>query len=522
MIIRNTAAVASWGALAAALAACSAAGSSDGRSAGSGDVDMDTDGDSDTDTGTDEQSDDPAWNEPGNAPPEPDQGEDAGLDDNCDTEGPITYALSADDSNSMASPVIVRSRIRFGERVDPRKVRVHEFLNYYTFGYAPAEPGRVRIAAELRENPDVADGFDLQIAVRSADTTAKTRRPFNITLSVDTSGSMAGEPLALARECCLALAGSLAAGDVVAIVTWSTSSNLLLAAHEVDGPDDPSVIAACGDFEAAGATDLQNGLEAAFEQAASFRGPDRVNRVVLISDGRANAGVADAALIAKNAVEAEDRAIYLMGVGVGDAATYHDALFNVVTDAGKGAYVFVDTAAEAQSAFGARLLSNIEVAALDVRVALTLPQGFKIAAYHGEDYSVNPSEVEPQHLAANDAMIFHQVVSSCVASGVVPSKSDVLVRVDYRDPLTLASRQETAAYTLAALLEADAGRLAKGNAVVAYAEALKRLAALDGAAALELIDRVRADVGQAKTETGGDPELDEIDALLAAYRAQFE
>lgn len=58
--------------------------------------------------------------------------------------------------------------------------------------------------------------------------------------------------------------------------------------------------------------------------------------------------------------------------------------------------------------FDQRFIANLAVAARDVRFQLTLPWYFGIKKFHGEEYSPNPSEVEPQHLAANDTMTFHQ------------------------------------------------------------------------------------------------------------------
>ena len=53
--------------------------------------------------------------------------------------------MSADDSNSAASPAIARSLIRRGSLVPPRILRTYEFLNYYNVAYQPAERGSVRV-----------------------------------------------------------------------------------------------------------------------------------------------------------------------------------------------------------------------------------------------------------------------------------------------------------------------------------------------------------------------------------------
>ena len=48
---------------------------------------------------------------------------------------PVTLYLSADDSNSMASPAIARRMIRLGRRVPAGIVRTYEFLNYYNVAF---------------------------------------------------------------------------------------------------------------------------------------------------------------------------------------------------------------------------------------------------------------------------------------------------------------------------------------------------------------------------------------------------
>jgi len=50
----------------------------------------------------------------------------------CNPAQQITYWLSADDSNSMASPVIARNQIKGGNWVSTA-IRPWEFLNYYRF-----------------------------------------------------------------------------------------------------------------------------------------------------------------------------------------------------------------------------------------------------------------------------------------------------------------------------------------------------------------------------------------------------
>jgi hypothetical protein len=61
----------------------------------------------------------------------------------------------------------------------------------------------------------------------------------------------------------------------------------------------------------------------------------------------------------------------------------------------------------------------------------------------------------------------------------------------------------------------------KGNAIVAYAEALKKLKILTGSDATDLIDNVIVKVQTAQTASPGDPDLAEVLSLLQTYRTIF-
>jgi Ca-activated chloride channel family protein len=410
-----------------------------------------------------------------------------------DLSKPTRLYLSSDDSNSMASPVIQRKALARGATVlDPRTIRVHEFLNYYRFGFEPAPEGKL------------SDDLALQIAVQSSASTGP-RPPMSVTLVLDDSGSMSGEPLALAQAAVRAIAATLVEGDVVNAVTWSTGQLPVLQGHVVSGPDDPTLLAVAEGMNASGGTDLNGGLRAGYALAEQHRAPGRIHRVVLISDGVANVGVTEEELIGAHAEDQDGEGIYLVGVGVGDGV--NDTLMDVVTDAGRGAYIYLDSEEEARRIFVDRFAETMLVAARDVRIELTLPAYFGIAKFYGEEYSPDPSKVRTQHLAPDDSMMLYQILRPCDPS--LPRAGDpYMVKATWKDPLTGESRQARQETTLGEL-GIDDGRLGKAAAIVAYAEALKQLVGFDAETRIQTLTTAQ----QAVTSTFGaesDPDLVEI------------
>jgi len=446
----------------------------------------------------------------GGAPPAPDAGTapdaDAGDADLCAALDPTKSAvfyLSADDSNSMASPAIARRLISSGQKVPTHILRTYEFLNYYNVGYAPADAGKLSIVSEMAAG-DEPGSYDLQIGVASP-AAIKPRRPMVLTFVLDTSGSMGGEPITLQRSAVIAIAAQLKAGDIVSMVTWNTAQQVMLDSHVATGPNDTKVVSLAKSLSASGGTDLHGGLSKGYALAQKSFDKNKLNRVVLISDGMANVGITQENIIGDGAQLNDGDGIYLVGVGVG--AGVNDTLMNTVTDAGRGAYVYLDSSQEASTIFGKRFDETMDVAARSVGVELRLPWYMGIQVFHGEEYSTNPEVIEPQHLAPDDAMVFNQVIAPCAASAF-DGADPVEVVVRWQTPTGHAKLETSAKSTLGALLSAPPKYLGKAKAIIAYAEALKKPSTADQ----ELAEAKK--LVAAADPNGTDPELKEIAALI--------
>ena len=150
-----------------------------------------------------------------------------------------------------------------------------------------------------------------------------------------------------------------------------------------------------------------------------------------------------------------------------------------------------------------------------------MPAMFRIERFHGEEYSHDPDKVDPQHLAPNDSMVFHQVIESCTQE--IPTAEAIFTfRATYKTPFTREDRDTVQAASLAELLEAGRRQLIKGSAIVAYAEMFRIMARMPNLLTApqnrkEYCLAVRDEVRDAALELEGDPELVEIVSLLDAY-----
>jgi len=187
---------------------------------------------------------------------------------------------------------------------------------------------------------------------------------------------------------------------------------------------------------------------------------------------------------------------------------------DTVTDLGKGASVFIPDAQEAQKIFGDQFVNTMAVAARDVQVELSLPPGFAITKFSGEEFSTDPTEIEPQHLAPNDSMIFHQQIETC-APDLVEDETEIGVIVRYKDGVSFEERKVEKTLTFGDVEGVPSAGLLKGRAVFLYAEALKAIR--DSA---ENIQEAHAEaleaLAAAEQEAPQDGELAEIREVLEA------
>ncbi len=436
----------------------------------------------------------------------------------CTSVDPSTpFYMSADDSNSMASPALAREWLTGGLAPNPAQIRTYEFLNYYNALYdIPAMADGLGVHVDLQElvGPvtDMARRFRLQVGVQAFQV---PRPPLVITYVVDTSGSLVGDGLARERQALLAIGDHLQKGDIVNVVTWSTDNNVLLEGYVATGEnEDQSTLAqVVTGLLPGGGSDLHGGLLKAYDLAQMHFEKGKLNRVVLLSDGGANLGVLDRDVIAGAAAQAEEEGIYLVGIGVGPAKAYSDNLMDLVTDAGRGAYVYLDSPEEATKVFSERFDEIMNVAARDVRVEVDLPPYLEIEHFYAEKYSQDAAAIDPQNLAPGDSMVLNQTLVVTDASKMC-SHDVINVKVRWQTPIDHLERSaEPDPIELSTLLATEASpQMRKANAVIAYAEALKTNTTTDVAAAL-------ATVQAAFKGDPDDKDLESIVGLLQLHPA---
>lgn len=114
---------------------------------------------------------------------------------------------------------------------------------------------------------------------------ANVRLPLNFTLLLDRSGSMAGEKLRTMKAAVNNIIDQLSPSDVVSIVTFETRTQVLLPATPVTDPE--GIKRKVNGIQDGGGTTMAPALREAFNQVSQYATPDRISRIVLLTDGEA-------------------------------------------------------------------------------------------------------------------------------------------------------------------------------------------------------------------------------------------
>lgn len=272
-----------------------------------------------------------------------------------------TFSLDVD----TGSYTIGRNFVEQGTLPPRESVRVEEYVNFFDYDYEAPRDG-LDIEVDGGPSPFDDDTWLVRVGVKAEEIDNDDRQPVALTFVVDTSGSMATpDRLGLVQQSLSLLVEELDRDDTVAIVTYSGSSDIILEPTEIRDRD--RILDAIDNLRTGGSTNLQAGLDAGYELAREAFREDGVNRVIVASDGLANAGITSGDALAAQLRSDADAGIGLVTVGYG-LNGINDTTMEQLADQSDGFYAYVDTIDEAERLFSEDLTSTLITAAIDAKI----------------------------------------------------------------------------------------------------------------------------------------------------------
>jgi Ca-activated chloride channel family protein len=206
----------------------------------------------------------------------------------------------------------------------------------------------------------------VHIGLQGYDLNRSERPPLNLVFLVDTSGSM-DEPdrLPLARRALNVLIDQLRPQDRVALVAYAGSAGEVMG--PTTGVQKLKMRCALASLEAGGSTAGGEGLALAYKLARANYRQGGANRVVLMTDGDFNVGVADPSKLKDFVAEQRKTGVYLSVYGYG-RGNYNDVMMQSLAQNGNGTAGYVDSLDEARKLFREDFSSSVFPIADDVKI----------------------------------------------------------------------------------------------------------------------------------------------------------
>src|SRR6202162_3866137 len=200
-----------------------------------------------------------------------------------------------------------------------------------------------------------------------------SRLPLNLGLGIDRSGSMYAERrLEFVIEAVRFLAENVAPQDKVAVVAFADRAKVIVGSEEIH--DKGAVRRAIEDIdrlESGGGTQRALGMRAAIDEVKKNLSAERLNRVLVLTDGQTYEETACIDLVEKNR---DQVSFSTMGVGV----EFNEKLLQRLAQDSNGKYHFIGDPAEIPHIFEDELEGLRAVSVRNGRIDVTLSQGVQV------------------------------------------------------------------------------------------------------------------------------------------------
>jgi Ca-activated chloride channel family protein len=174
--------------------------------------------------------------------------------------------------------------------------------------------------------------------------------PKRLSLVVDRSGSMSGQPLHEALKCVEHIASCMTTDDRISVVVYDDKVNVLMPLGPVTSQE--AMKRLLSKVEEGGSTNLFGGWEQGAKQLEKSQ-DNSISRVILLSDGQANHGLLEQDAIEKHCREWLAKGVSTTTVGLGRG--FNEDLMIAMAKAGGGQQYYGQTATDLFDSFDEEL-----------------------------------------------------------------------------------------------------------------------------------------------------------------------
>ncbi len=277
----------------------------------------------------------------------------------------------------------------------------------------------------------------VKIALTGHETDRGRRAPVNVAIVLDRSGSMSGRKIEEAKRAAIMAIDRLRDDDIVSVITYQSTVDVLVPATKLR--DRTAIRRAIRGIHAGGSTALFAGVSKGAGELRKFLDRNRVNTLLLLSDGLANVGPSSPGELAQLGASLARQGIAVTTIGLG--LQYNEDLMTRLAMASDGNHFFVEEEADLAAAFATEFGDVLSTVAQSVTIHIHCPGGVRPIRVIGREARINGRDV---HASLNQLFrdqtryLLLEVETPAGSAGAVRPVADVTVA--YHD-LRTGSRQ---------------------------------------------------------------------------------
>ncbi|MEH2289698.1 vWA domain-containing protein [Nostoc sp.] len=207
-----------------------------------------------------------------------------------------------------------------------------------------------------------------------ADIAKSPRRNLNLSLVIDRSGSMAGAPLHHALKAAESVVEQLEPDDILSVVVYDDEVDSVIPPQSVTNK--AALKNSIRKVRAGGITNLSGGWLKGCEHVKTRLDPQKINRVLLLTDGHANMGIQDPKILTATSGQKAEEGIITTTLGF--AQGFNEDLLIGMARAATGNFYFIQSIDEATEVFSIELDSLRAVVGQNLKVTLELADGVSL------------------------------------------------------------------------------------------------------------------------------------------------
>ena len=357
----------------------------------------------------------------------------------------------------------------------------------------------------------------VRIRIPALPVEAQSKRPaLNLAFVIDRSGSMSGAPLREACRCTLEMLTRLTERDRASVVVYDDKPEIVIDSRPVDKA--APFRAAIQMIRSGGSTNLHGGWELGRSTVAAHTATGTISRVLLLSDGRANAGIDDPMKIAAFVGEAAAQGVSTSTYGLGQH--FNEDLMIEMGKRGGGRAAYGETAADLIEPYQEEFSLLDAIFGRRVRLRLKAAGGVPVEIVNGYERMPDGTAALPDlaHGAETWAMVRFTVPTSAMAQAPIGAdfailESEVSFEANegkrYELPTTWLALPVMSPEAQAGLPEDPLVRQRAGELLAAVFQDAAIMAAEQGD-----LDTVKAILAKAQAEAQGNPWVESVLASL--------